>query len=95
MGRLPPQDLQWIWVELEWNDHTVSLLVYVGIALLTAGASGMEPLAIWEAGQEVAGLGWFGDLDCTEATSSCVACVSLLLAAALSVALALALWVSW
>ena len=54
----------------------------------------MEPLAIWEAGQEVAGLGWFGDLDCTEATSSRVACVSLLLAAALSVALALALWVS-
>ena len=44
----------------------------------------MVPLAIWEAWREVAGLRWFGDLDCTEAMSSHVAHVSLLFAAALS-----------
>ena len=44
----------------------------------------MVPSAIWEAGQEAAGLGWSGDLDCTEAMSSHVARVSLLFAAALS-----------
>ena len=44
----------------------------------------MVPSAIWEAWREVAGLGWFGDLERTEATSSRVACVSLLFAAALS-----------
>ena len=44
----------------------------------------MVPSAIWEAWQEAAGLRWFGDLDCTEATSLRVARVSLLFAAALS-----------